>query len=122
MQFGGQGKPSVGVILDSDMGNGIDDALALALLYGLQAKNESRVIGITSSKPNIKSAEFCDVMWRFYQGEPAGGFSGFSPPVSIGLALHGARPEDTPMLSIVDKQSADGKNVVVLARSLLMVL
>src|SRR5206468_7679955 len=103
MQFGGQGKPSVGVLFDCDMGNGIDDALAVALLYGLQGKNESRVIGFTTSKPNFKSAALCDVLWRFYQGVPEGGFSGFLPPVSIGLALHGARPEDTPMLSVVDK-------------------
>jgi len=111
MQFFGQGKPSVGVVFDSDMGTGVDDALALAALYGLQTKGESRVVGITSSKPNFKSAVFCDVMWRFYQGEPAGGFSGFVPPVSIGIPVKGARPEDTPMLSVVDLKTPEGKPV-----------
>ena len=44
MQFPGQGKPPVGIIFDCDMGNSIDDALALALLYGFDGKNEARVI------------------------------------------------------------------------------
>ena len=38
MQFGGQGKPSLGVIFDADMGGTIDGPLGLALLYGLQGK------------------------------------------------------------------------------------
>ena len=43
MQFG-QGKPPVGTVFDCDMGNSIDDALALAMLYGFQGKNETRVL------------------------------------------------------------------------------
>jgi hypothetical protein len=107
MQFGGQGKPPVGVIFDCDMGNGIDDALALALLYGLQGKNESRVIGISTTKPNLKSANLCDLIMRFYMGVPE--ISGFSPPQNVGLALKGVRPEDTPMFAVFDKQSPEGK-------------
>ena len=109
MQFRGAGKPSVGVIFDCDMGNGIDDALALALLYGLQAKNESRVIGLCTTKPSLNSAELCDVILRFYMGIQE--VSGFNPPQNIGLALKGARPEDTPMLSMLDRKGPDGKPV-----------
>lgn len=107
MQFGGMGKPSVGVIFDCDMGNSIDDALALAMLYGLQGKNESRVIGLCTSKPSLKSATLCELITRFYIGVPD--ISGFSPPQPVGMALKGARPEDTPMLAVVDKQGPDGK-------------
>jgi hypothetical protein len=32
MQFQGQGKPPVGSVFDSDLGNTIDDALALEML------------------------------------------------------------------------------------------
>jgi hypothetical protein len=107
MQFGGQGKPPVGIIFDCDMGNGIDDVLALALLYGLQGKNESRVIGITTTKPSLKSANLCELIMRFYMGVPE--VSGFSPPQNVGLALKGARPEDTPMFGVLDKQTPEGK-------------
>ena len=38
MQFPEQGKPPVEIIFDSDLGNRIDDTLALALLYGFDGK------------------------------------------------------------------------------------
>ena len=64
MQFPEQGKPPVGIVFDCDMGNGIDDALALALLYGFDGKNEARVVSLSVSKPNLKSAAFCDAIVR----------------------------------------------------------
>lgn len=72
MQFQGQGRPPVGVVYDCDMGNTIDTALALAMLYGLQGKNTIRVISVSVSKPNLKAAAFCDAVTRFYTGEPGG--------------------------------------------------
>jgi hypothetical protein len=71
MQLGAQFKPPVGVVFDSAMGSTIDDPLALALLFGLQGKNESRVIGVSTTRPGLNSAAFCDVLVRFYTGEPA---------------------------------------------------
>lgn len=111
MQFGGQGKPSVGVVFDSDLGNTIDDALALALLYGLQGKQESRVIGVTVTKPNLKAAAFADALVRFYTGAP-GPFGGGGQ--SIGLATSGQPSEDTAMMNaVLGKQSAEGKPAYV---------
>jgi hypothetical protein len=105
MQFS-QVKPSPGVVFDADLGNTIDDALALALLYGLQGKNESRVVSVTVTKSTIKAAEFADTLVRFYTGEP-GPFAGVQP---IGLSLSGKMPEDTPILSaVVGKMTAEGK-------------
>jgi hypothetical protein len=93
MQFS-QGKPPVGVVFDSDLGNGIDDALALALLYGLDGKNEARVVCLSISKANLKAAAFCDAVARFYSGGGA-----FFRPLTIGLADDDRMPEDTPMLT-----------------------
>ena len=105
MQFG-QGKPSPGVIFDADLGNSIDDALALALLYGLQGKNESRVISVTVTKSTLKAAEFADILVRFYTGEP-GPFAGVQP---IGLSLSGKMPDDTPLMkAVLDRTTPDGK-------------
>jgi hypothetical protein len=96
MQFGGQGKPSLGVVYDADFGSTIDVPLALALLYGLQVKNESRVVSVTTSRPSIGSATFADILVRFYTGEPGGFFA----PQPIGMPT-GTAPEDTPMLTAV---------------------
>jgi len=96
MQFGGQGKPSLGVLYDADFGSTIDVPLGLAVLYGLQVKNESRVVSVTTSRSSISSATFADVLVRFYTGEPGG----FVAAQSIGMPV-GTAPQDTPMLAAV---------------------
>ncbi len=107
MQFGGQGKPPAGTVFDCDMGNSIDDALALAMLYGLQGKNETRVISVSVTKPNLKAAAYCDAVGRFYMGEP-GPFGGGNP--AVGMALAGKMPEDTPMLvEPLSRRTPEGK-------------
>src|ERR1044071_1492473 len=97
MQFGGQFKPAPGVVFDSAMGGAIDDALALALLFGLQGKNESRVIGVTTTRASLGSAAFCDVLVRFYTGEPGP----FLVPMPIGMNAHGKDAKDSPMVAAV---------------------
>jgi hypothetical protein len=91
------GKPAMGVVYDADLGNTIDGALALAVLYGLQVKNESRVVSVTTSKPSLNSAAFADILVRFYTGEP-GGFFAAQP---IGMASAGKGAEDTPIVTTV---------------------
>lgn len=109
MQFPGQGKPPVGVVFDSDMGNGIDDALALALLYGFDGKNEARVISLSVSKSNLNSAAFCEVMGRFYSGAVSGAFNAAGRTLPTGMANDGNSPEDTPMLTVpLGKRMPDG--------------
>ena len=98
MQFQ-QGKPSVGIVFDADLGNQIDDALALASLYGYQGKGESRVIAVSTSRPGLNSAIFADILVRFYTGEP-GPFATVQP---IGLTLGKAQPDTPLMAAIVGK-------------------
>lgn len=95
MQFPGPGKPPVGVIFDSDLGNRIDSALAMALLYGFAGKGECRVVALSVSKPNLKAAAFCAAISRFYMGP------GLDRSLPVGLSDSGASPEDTPMLTAV---------------------
>jgi inosine-uridine nucleoside N-ribohydrolase len=100
-QFFGQGKPSLGVVFDSDMGKGIDDALALAMLYGFEGKNEARVISISVSNSNLQAAAFCDALARFYAGPPGENSSGaFAPPaMPIGMALNATTSPAALMLA-----------------------
>jgi len=91
------GRPSLGVVFDADLGNTIDDALALAMLFGLQGKGEARVLSVSTTRSSLKSAIFADILVRFYTGEP----NTFAGPIPIGLSLSAAGAADTPMVDAV---------------------
>ena len=104
MQFpGALAKPAVGIIFDCDMGNRIDDVLALALLYGLDGRNEARVVSVSLTKSNLKAAALADAMIRFYT-------LGFSRTLPVGMADDGKMPEDTKILTAtLARMNAEGK-------------
>jgi inosine-uridine nucleoside N-ribohydrolase len=101
----GAGRPPVGIVYDSDFGNRVDDALALAVLYGLDGKNECRVVSVTVSKPNLRAAAATEVIGRFYAGAVSGNFGAVGRLLPVGLATEGPAPEDTPILRAI----LDGK-------------
>lgn len=91
-----------GVIFDTDMGNDVDDALALAMLHALDARGEVRLLAVTVTKDNIKAAQFCEILNRFYG----------RPEIPVGLVTDGVTPEDNPMLSVpVERRNAAGAYV-----------
>ena len=100
MQFPGQGKPPLGVIFDTMMGKSIDEALALALLYGFDGKNESRLISVSLSNPDLPAAAFCDVVGHFYAGAIDPQFQAFVRGLPIGLSMDRKVPsEESAMLT-----------------------
>jgi inosine-uridine nucleoside N-ribohydrolase len=99
MQFPGQSKPPVGILFDTDIGESIDDALAMALLYGLDGKNEVRVVSVSVSRPSLKSAALAEAIGRFYAGAVSGAFGAVGRTLPIGLRLDGKPAPDTPMLT-----------------------
>lgn len=54
------------VIFDTDMGNDIDDALALDMLYKYADEGRIELLGITSNKEEPQSPEYLDLMNTFY--------------------------------------------------------
>lgn len=109
MQTQGQEKSPVGIIFDCGLGASIDEALALALLYGLEGKNETRIISLSVSKPNLKAAAFCEAIARFYGGASSGAFGAFGRTMPVGLADEGKSPEDTPMLTVpLSRRNGEG--------------
>jgi inosine-uridine nucleoside N-ribohydrolase len=54
------------VIFDTDMGNDIDDALALAMLHALEARGEIRLRAVTVTKDNPWAARYVSAVNRFY--------------------------------------------------------
>lgn len=104
-----QSVPPVGVLFDCDLGNDIEDVLAMALLYGLDGKQECRVVATTVSKPNLKAAALSEVIGRFYAGQVSGAFNARGRTLPVGLATDGPGAEDTPLLTVpLAKQLPDG--------------
>jgi inosine-uridine nucleoside N-ribohydrolase len=109
MQLAEQDKLPVGIIFDSDIGNRIDDTLALALLYGFDGKREARVVSVSVTKSNLKAAAFCEAVGRFYAGAVSGAFSAVGRTLPVGLATDGKMPEDTALLTVpLAKLNAEG--------------
>lgn len=62
-------KPPVKLIYDTDMGNDVDDALALGVIHALQDRGECELLAVTVTKDEPMSAPFIDAVNTFY-GRP----------------------------------------------------
>src|ERR1017187_3318350 len=58
--------PPIGVVYDSNLGQGIDSALALALLHGFAGKQQCRIASLTINYPDLRAVQFCDAIEHFY--------------------------------------------------------
>src|SRR5271157_5458921 len=54
------------VIFDTDMGNDIDDALALAVLHALSDRGECELIGVTLTNAHPAAVPYIRMVNRFY--------------------------------------------------------
>ena len=72
------------VIFDTDMGNDIDDALALAMLHAFASRGEVRLLAVTVSKDNPWAAEYVRLVDEYY-GRGA---------IPVGIVHDGKTPED----------------------------
>jgi hypothetical protein len=101
VQFTSTKKPPPGVVFDSDMGNRIDSALALGLLHGLDGKNFARISSVSVSKSNLKSAQFADLIEKYYAGPPVATVAALASfqAQAIGMAVDGKQVEDTPIVT-----------------------
>ena len=57
------------VIFDSDLGNDVDDALALAMLHTLTDRGECKLIGVTLTNANPAAVPYVRMFNRFYGRE-----------------------------------------------------
>ncbi|MFO0869996.1 MAG: nucleoside hydrolase [Pirellulales bacterium] len=58
--------PPVRVIFDTDMGNDVDDALALAMLHALQKRRDCELLAVTLTKNHPLAGRFVDAVNTFY--------------------------------------------------------
>ncbi|MEP7365501.1 MAG: nucleoside hydrolase [Acidobacteriota bacterium] len=78
----------VRLIFDTDMGNDIDDALALAVIHSLESRGEAKLLAVTLTKDNKFAAPFVDLVNHFY-GRGS---------VPIGVVKNGSTPNGAPMI------------------------
>jgi inosine-uridine nucleoside N-ribohydrolase len=91
------GEP-VRVIFDTDMGNDIDDAVALAILHALESRGEAKLLAVTLTKDNPMAASYVDAVNVFYgRGH-----------IPVGVVRNGKTPENARMLSVPLERKAAG--------------
>jgi inosine-uridine nucleoside N-ribohydrolase len=93
------GAQPVPVIFDTDMGNDVDDALALAMLHALESRGECRLLGVTVTKDNPWAAVYVDLVNTFYgRGQ-----------IPVGMVKGGVTPEDARLIRVpAERRRADG--------------
>jgi inosine-uridine nucleoside N-ribohydrolase len=98
-----QAATPVPVIFDTDMGNDVDDALALAMLHALESRGECRIIAVTVTKDNPWAAAYVDLVNSFYG-------RAFIP---VGMVKNsGVTPGGSPMIQApAERKTADGRFV-----------
>ncbi len=97
--FGLAGAEPVRMIFDTDMGNDIDDAMALAIIHQLVERGNVDLLCVTSTKDHPKSASFIDAVNTYYG----------HPDVPIGAVRNGATPEEGKFNGVADHTDDDGK-------------
>ncbi len=91
-----------GIIFDTDMGNDVDDALALAMLHAFQGRHEVKLLAVTITKDNKWAAPYVDVVNTFYG----------HPEIPIGAVRNGKTPESNPMIQVPsERRRPDGSFV-----------
>jgi inosine-uridine nucleoside N-ribohydrolase len=90
---------AVPVIFDTDMGNDVDDALALAMLHALESRGECRLIGVTITKDNPWAPVYVDLVNTFYG----------RAQIPVGMVKGGVTPENSRMIQVpAERRRADG--------------
>lgn len=80
----------VGIIFDTDMGNDVDDALALGMLHALETRGQCRLLAVTLTKDHPLAGAYVDAVNTFYgRGN-----------IPIGTVRNGKTPEPSKFLPL----------------------
>ena len=85
------------LIFDTDMGNDVDDALALGVIHALVSRRECELLAVTITKDNALAAPFIDAVNTFY------GRGG----VPIGVVQDGVTRQAGKFLPMVQQRDGD---------------
>lgn len=85
-------------IFDTDMGNDVDDLMALAMIHNLQKRGACELLAVTVTKDHPQAAAFVDAVNTLY---------GY-PDTPIGVVRDGAAKEAGKFNLLADEKNADG--------------
>lgn len=88
----------VKLIFDTDMGNDVDDVMALCMIHSLQKRGAVELLAVTITKDHPQAAAFVDAINTFY---------GY-PDIPIGVVKGGVTPEPGKFNLLADEKNADG--------------
>lgn len=84
----------VPLIFDTDIGNDVDDALALGVIHALQSRGECNLLAVTITKDHPQCAAFVDAVNTFYgRGN-----------IPIGMPRSGVTPEQSRFTVLADER------------------
>jgi len=92
-----RGAEPVDIIFDTDIGNDVDDVLALGLLHALESRGECRLLAVTITKDSPLAAPFTDAVNEFY-GRGS---------IPIGVVRGGVTPEVGKFLPLAEARDGD---------------
>ena len=91
----------VKLIFDTDIGNDVDDTLAIAVIHALQNRKECELLAVTITKDNKYAAPMVDILNRFYG----------RPDIPIGVVHDGVTKDDGLYLKqVYETKNADGSS------------
>ena len=88
----------VRILFDTDMGNDVDDALALSILHAFESRGEAKILAVTITKDNRWAPPFVDLVNVFY------GRGG----IPIGIVKNGCTKDDGPYTRVVAQKKRPG--------------
>jgi len=88
----------VKIIFDTDMGNDVDDVMALCMIHNLQKRGACELLAVTLTKDHPQAAAFTDAVNTFFG----------APDTPIGVVRNGAAPEPGKFNKLADEKNADG--------------
>jgi len=108
----------VRLIFDTDIGNDVDDVLALGMIHSLQSRGACELLAVTVTKDHELAGPFVDAVNTFYG----------RPKIPVGVVRNGATREEGKFLGMVRdgntyphalKKSSDAPDAVALLRKVL---
>lgn len=84
----------VRLIYDTDMGNDVDDALALGVIHSLESRGECELLAVTVTKDHKHSAPFIDAVNTWYG----------RPDIPIGVVRNGPTPQPSRFTGLATKR------------------
>lgn len=93
----GRAEP-VKLIFDTDIGNDVDDVMALSMIHSLQRRGACELLAVTLTKDHPLAAPFVDAINTFYG----------CPEIPIGVVRNGATKEEGKFNKLANEKNPDG--------------